>query len=147
MVSNKKILIVAIITVAVVAVVSVFLWQSLTSSYAEVEGNIKTFLGKVNNYDTAGAWALVSTDYQESWGEYIEFDNMITVLQGKQWNAQIEGINSRSIETTNGITRADFTLTAKITDTEHQSQYSETWIFKLVKTGNQWKVDDWLTQD
>ena len=147
MVSKKKILIVAIITVAVVAVVSVFLWQSLTSSYAEVEGNIKTFLGKVNNYDTAGAWALASTDYQESWGEYIEFDNMITVLQGKQWNAQIESINSRSIETTNGITRADFTLTAKITDTEHQGQYSETWIFKLVKTGNQWKVDDWLTQD
>jgi Flp pilus assembly pilin Flp len=147
MISKKKILIIAIVTVAVVAVTSVFLWQTLTASFAEVGEAIKTFLGKVNNYDTTGAWALTTTNYQDSWGEYIEFENLITALQDKQWNAQIQSISSRSVQTTNGIASANFTLTAKITDTEHTGQYTETWIFNLVKTDSQWKIDDWLTQD
>lgn len=148
MISKKKILIIIAVVIAVVVIVGgVFLWQSLTASFAEVEEAIKTFLGKVNDYDTAGAWALASTDYQDSWGEYIEFENLVTSLQEKQWNAEIDSISGRSIETTNGITRAEFTLTAKITDTEHTGEYTETWIFKLVKVDNQWKIDDWLEQD
>lgn len=144
---SKKILIIAIVVVAVVAVTGVYLWQSFTSSFAEVEVEdaIETFLNEVNSFDAADAWALTSQD-QESWGGYIEFENLIYSLEEKQWNAEIQSISNRAIETKNGETTASVTLIARITDIE-QGIYTETWIFKLAKIENQWKIDDWQVQD
>jgi hypothetical protein len=34
-------------------------------------------------------------------------------------------------------------VTLQITDTD-TGTYSETYTFKLAKTGDQWKIDDWL---
>jgi hypothetical protein len=143
---SKKIIITAVVVVAVVAVAGVFLLQSFTQSFAEVEGAINTFLNEVNSYDAEGAWALTSQDYQESWGEYIEFENFINLLYETAWHSSIQSISNRAIETKNGKTTASVTLTAGISDTE-QGTYTETWIFKLVKVENQWKIDDWLVQD
>lgn len=150
MISRKKILIIAVVAVAAISVVAVagfYLWQGFMASFGEVENAIKTFLDRVNGYDTTGAWALTSSDYQSSWGEYSEFELLIQSLEAKQWSSQIQSISSKSIETSNGQTTASFTLTAAISDTEHSGEYNETWIFELVKVGNQWKIDDWLIQD
>jgi predicted PurR-regulated permease PerM len=146
MISKKKIIIIAAVVVAVVAVVGVFLLQSFTASFTEVEATINNFVSKVSSYDAAGAWALTSQDYQASWGEYIEFENFVNSLYEKVWHSTIQSISSRTMETKNGITTASVTLTAGITDTE-QGTYMETWIFELVKIENEWKIDDWLVQD
>lgn len=147
MISKKKLIIIAaVVIVAVVAVVGVYLWQSLSTSFAEVDATTNNFVNKVSNYDAEGAWALTSEDYQDSWGEYIEFENLIDSLNEKVWHATIQSISSRTVETRNGVSTASVTLTAGITDTE-QGTYTETWIFELVKIGNEWKIDDWLVQD
>jgi len=150
MVSRKKILIIAVVAVAaisVVAVASFYLWQGFMASFGEVEDAINTFLDRVNSYNVTGAWALASSDYQSSWGEYSEFELLVQSLEAKQWNGQIQSIGSKSISTINGQTTASFTLTAAINDSEHSDEYNETWIFELVKVDNQWKIDDWLVQD
>jgi len=146
MVSRKKILVIAVVVVVAVVVVGVFIWQSLLPSFAEVDSTINSFLNEVNSYDAAGAWALTSQDYQDSWGEYIEFEGLINSLYEKAWHSTVQSISNRAIQTTSGKTTASVTLTAGITDTE-LGTYIETWIFRLVKEGNQWKIDDWLLQD
>jgi hypothetical protein len=146
MISKKKIAIIAVAIIVVVGVVGVYLWQSLTTSFADVDDAVNRFVSKVGAYDSAGAWALASQDYQESWGEYVEFENMVDSLYEKVWHATIQSTSSRAIETKNGVTTASVTLTAAITDTE-QGEHTETWIFKLVKIGSEWKIDDWLVQD
>ena len=146
MISRKKIIIIAAVVVAVIAVVGVYLWQSFSASFAEVDATISNFVSKVSSYDAAGAWTMTSEDYQDSWGEYIEFEGMIDSLNEKVWHATIQSTSSRTMETKNGITTARVTLTAGITNAE-QGTYTETWIFELVKTGSQWKIDDWLVED
>jgi hypothetical protein len=147
MVSKKKIIIAAVVvTVAVVAVFAVYLWQSFTTSFTEVEATVNDFVNKASSYDAAGTWGMTTQDYQDSWGEYIEYEGMINSLYEKVWHATIQSISSRALETKNGITTASITLTARITDTE-QGTYAEKWIFKLVKTGNEWKIDNWLVQE
>jgi predicted PurR-regulated permease PerM len=146
MLSTKKIIVIVAVAVVVVAVVGVYLLQSFIASFAEVETAINSFLNKVSSHDVAGAWASTSQNYQESWGEYIEFENLADSLYQKAWNATIQSISGRTMETKNGVTTANITLTARITDTE-QGTYTETWIFNLVKVGNEWMIDDWLVQD
>lgn len=145
MISKKKILVIVVVVIAVVAVVGgVYLWQSLSASFAEVEDGIKSFLTALNNYDLNASWALMSPDLQDYYGSKADFNS--SILDGfKQsgWQASLTSISSKSIETTNGVTTARFVVTLQITETDMDA-YSETYTFKLVKIGDQWKIDDWL---
>jgi len=144
MISKKKILIIAIVIVAVVAVAGVFLLQSFTASFAEVEDAIKTFLSKVNSYDAAGAWALMSPDLQNSYGTQEDFrSEILDGFEQSSWHAELTNIGSKSIETKGGTTTARFVVTLQITEADMGAR-GETYTFKLVKIGDQWKIDDWL---
>jgi len=143
MVSKKKILIVAIVVVAVVAVVGVVLWQSMSASFAEVESAIKSSLTALDNYDVDASWALMSSDLQSFYGSKEDFNSSILDgLKQAGWQALLTSISSRSIETTNGVTTASFIVTLQITETGIGAR-GETYTFKLIKIGDQWKIDDW----
>lgn len=144
MISKKKILAIAIVVVAVVAVVGIYFWQSLSVSFAEVENTIKSFNAALNNYDVDACWALMSTDLQDSYGTKSDFNSSILDgLKQSEWQALLTSISSKSIETINGVTRARFVVTLQITEAGMGAR-GETYTFKLVKIGDQWKIDDWL---
>jgi len=144
MISKKKIFVIAIVVVAVVAVVGIYFWQSLSASFAEVENTIKSFNTALNNYDVDASWALMSTDLQDFYGTKADFNSSILDgLKQSEWQALLTSISSKSIETINGVTRAHFVVTLQITEAGMDAR-GETYTFKLIKTGNQWKIDDWL---
>lgn len=143
MVSKKKILIIAII-VSVAAVAGFYLWQSFTVSFAEVENTIRSFITALDNYDADASWALMSPGLQDFYGTKGDFNS--SILDGFRqsgWHAELTSISSQSIETKAGRTTARFVVTLQITETGFGT-YGETYTFKLVKTGDQWKIDDWL---
>jgi len=144
MISKKKILIIAIVVVAVVVVAGVYFMQSFSASFAEVEDAIKTFLTKLNSYDAAGTWALMSPDLQNFYGTQEDFkSDILDGFEQSSWHADLTNISSKSIETKSGVTTARFVVTLQITE-EDMGARGETYTFKLVKIGDQWKIDDWL---
>jgi len=144
-ISKKKILIIAIVVVvAVVAVAGVYLMQSFTASFAEVEDAIKSYITALNNYDLDASWALMSTSLQDFYGSKAEFNSSIlSGLEESGWQALLTNISTKEISTINGVTTARFVVTLQITETGLGAR-GETYTFKLLKTGNQWKIDDWL---
>jgi hypothetical protein len=144
LISKKKIAIIVttIIIISVIAVTSFFSWQ-FNVALGEVENTIRSFIGEVNSYDAAGAWALTSQTYRNTFpGGFATFKAFINSLNATQWHSEIQNITKKSIETRNEKTIANFTLTASITDTE-QGTYTITWIFTLTKENNQWLIDNW----
>jgi len=147
MVSGKKILIIAIVVVVAVAAAGIYLWQSLSPSFAEAENTTKSFIAALNDYDLDGSWALMSPDLQASYGSKARFNS--TILSGfKQsgWEASLTNIGSRSIETVNGVSTTRLVCTLQITE-GGMNAYGETYSFKLVKIGVQWKINDWLVEE
>lgn len=147
MVSKKKILIAAIIVVVAVAAAGIYLWQSLSPSFAEAEITIKSFIAALNDYDLDASWVLMSPDLQASYGSKADFNS--TVLSGfkqSEWEASLTNISGRSIETVNAISMARLVCTLQITE-RGMNAYGETYSFKLVKIGDQWKINDWLVEE
>jgi len=143
MFSRKKILTIAIVVVAVVAVAGFLLWQFLIPSFAEVENSIRSFITALNNYDADASWVLMSPTLQADYGTKQDFNS--SILNGfkqSSWHAELTGISERSIETRDGVTRARFVCTLRITEAGFGT-YDETYTFKLVKIVDQWKIDDW----
>lgn len=146
MISKKKIAItiavITIIIISIIAVTSFFSWQ-LSVTLSEVENTIRSFIGELNSYDAAGAWALTSQTYHNLFpGGFANFKAFVNSLNATQWHAEIQNITKKSIETENGKTIANFTLTASVTDID-QGTYTIKWIFTLTKNNNQWLIDNW----
>jgi hypothetical protein len=143
MVSKKKVIIVAIVIIAVVVVaVGVYLWQSLSASFAEVEDTIKSFLVALNDYDADASWALMSPTLQSSYGTKEDFkSDFLDGLEQSSWHAELTSVSSKSIETRDGTTTACFVVTLQITEAD-VGTYGETYTFKLVKIVDQWKIDE-----
>jgi len=140
----KKILAVGIVVVAIVVIVGgVYLWRSISASFAEVETTVRSFITALNNYDADASWALMSSNMQDFYGTKADFQS--SILDGfnqSGWQASITGIPSKEITTRNGVSAARFVVTLRITETDFGSS-DETDTFFLIKTGNQWKIDDW----
>jgi len=144
MVSKKKIVVMAIVIAVVAVVAGFYLWQFFSVSFAEVENAITSFITALNNYDADASWALMSPELQHFYGTKEDFNS--SILDGFRqsgWHAELTGFGSKSIETKDGRTTARFIVTLQITETDFGT-YGETYTFKLVKMGDQWKIDDWL---
>ena len=147
MVSRKKILIIAIVAVVAVVAAGIYLWQSLSPSFAEAENTIKSFIAALNDYDLDASWALMSPDLQASYGSSARFNSIIlSGFKQSEWEASLTNISSRSIETVNGVSTARLVCTLQITE-RGMNAYSETYTFRLVKIGDQWKINDWLVEE
>lgn len=141
---SKKIIVIAVVVIAVVSVVGVFVWQSMSASFADVEVAIKSFLSALNSYDVDASWASMSPELQLSYNSKGDFNS--SILDGyKQagWQATMAGASSKSVEIVNGVSTARFIVTLHITETG-VSAYDDTYTFKLIKIGDQWKINDWL---
>jgi len=148
MVSRNKILIIAIVVVAVVAAAGIYLWQSLSHPlFVEAENTTKSFIAELSDYDLDASWALMSPDLQASYGSKAIFNS--TILSGfkqSEWEASLTNISSRSIETVNGVSTARLVCNLQITE-GGMNAYVETYTFRLVKIGDQWKINDWLVEE
>jgi hypothetical protein len=144
MISRKKIIIIAVVIIAVVAV-GVYLWQFFFASFADVEGTTRNLVNKLSSHDAAGAWALTSQDFQEDW-TYAEFEDTIDYLHEIEWHATIQSIDSKEIETIGDTEFATVTLTLACTDIQ-EGTYTETWMVGLTGTDNEWKIEGFGPED
>ena len=141
MLSKKQILIIAIV-ITLVAVIGTQIWQSFDVSFAEVENTIRSFITALNIYDTDASWGLMSPTLQASYGTKEDFNAFLIGCSQGSWHVALTGISTRSIETKDGITTARFIVTLQISEIGH-GMTREDYTFKLVKIGDEWKIDDW----
>mgnify|MGYP001119853311 CR=1 FL=1 len=147
---NARIIIIAII--AVVVIVSIYIWQS-APAFAEVEKVVNSFVDALNKYDADAAWALMSPGLQSFYESKANFNSsVLEVLKENFWHVSGMSVNDRSVETRNNLTTACFIVFLKVFCYEPYRQHyglpgtglaDVTYTFKLVKIGDQWKIDDW----
>jgi len=145
MLSKKQILIIAIV-ITLVAVIGTQIWQSFDVSFAEVENTIRSFITALNIYDTDASWGLMSPTLQASYGTKEDFNAFLIGCSQGSWHVALTGISTRSIETKDGITTARFLVTLQIMEIETIAYHGigrDICTFKLVKIGDEWKIDDW----
>ena len=145
--ASKKILAIVIAIVVIIAVVGVavafYILSSLNASFGEAENSINSFLSSVNNYDVEASWNLMSSDLQAFYGSRSDWNSSILDgLKQANWQATLKQVSSKSIETNNGVTTATYVVTLQIDELGEDTR-DETYTFNLVKTGDQWKIDDW----
>jgi len=141
---SKKIIAITAVTVVVISVIAAtgyFTWQT-SIALGEVENVIRTFLNEINAYDAFGAWGLTTEYYQSLWLQFANFKAFIDSLNTTNWHTEIQTFSNKTIETENGKTTANFTVTANVVD-DRLGTYVETWIFELEKISNLWKIANW----
>jgi L-asparagine transporter-like permease len=149
---SKRAKIIAIAIIAVVVIVSIYVWQS-APAFPEAEKATNSFIDALNKYDADAAWALMSSGLQSSYKSKANFDS--SVLEGLResfWHVSGTSVNDRSVETSNNLTTACFIVLLKVFYYEPYGRHyglpttglsDMTYTFKLVKIGDQWQIDDW----
>lgn len=149
---SKNTRIIAIAIIAVVVIISIYVWQS-APAFAEVEKVINSFIDALNNYDADAAWALMSPGLQSSYKTKANFNSsVLEALKEDFWHVSEIRVSNRSVETRNNVTTACFIVTLRVLCYDPYRQHYDlptvdlcdlTYTFKLVKIGYQWKIDDW----
>jgi hypothetical protein len=137
-----------LVAVAVLAVFGVLFWeywQYLSTSAAESEEAVRSFVQALDHYDANATWGLMNTALQESYGTMESFNNTaLSGLRQSGWHA----------ETMNMTVEANFTLPGNLV---HNSAYivaslritenglaptNQTYSFELAKP-SEWRIDKW----